>query len=199
MGDQVNDETVYKTVSELAEMAGVSKPAISKRLKKLENAGLALKKNERGHVVGVPLAHYEELTGAILNPNKVAAGREQSPKKPADDGPPKYYGPAPGSLEEKKLEEAQLNIDRKKRQEALDMGQLVRVDQLKPALLEAGKTIQAGINRLENKADDFCIAAEKGPHAARLKLKEFAAEINDLIAKALDDLAAQSPEGDPPL
>lgn len=199
MGDQVNDETVYKTVSELAEMEGVSKPAISKRLKKLESAGLALKKNERGHVVGVPLAHYEELTGAILNPNKVAAGREQPPKKAVNDGEPKYRGPVPGSLEEKKLEDAQLNIDRKKRQEALDMGQLVRVDKMQPALVTAGKSIQAGIARLENKADDICIAAEKGPHAVRLKLKEFAAEINNLIAKALDDLAAKSPEGDPPL
>jgi DNA-binding transcriptional ArsR family regulator len=198
MVDQVNNETLFKTVTELAEMEGISKAAISKRLKKLEAAGLKLKRNERGHIVGVPVAHYEALANVTIDPIKVSAARPEAEKQKVG-GPPSSVGPLPGSLEHKRLEEKQLDIDRKKRAEALAMGQLVRLDLLRPALERAGKVIQAGINRLENRADDLCLAAEKGSHAARLELKGYSAEICDLVAKELAAIAAEAPEGDPPL
>lgn len=198
MVDQVNSETLFKTVTELAEMEGVSKAAISKRLKKLEAAGLELKRNDRGHIVGVPVADYEALANVTIDPIKVSAARPEAGKTKID-GLPSSVGPLPGSLEHKRLEEKQLDIDRKKRAEALEMGQLVRLDLLRPALERAGKVIQAGINRLENRADDLCLAAEKGSHAARLELKGYSAEICDLVAKELAAIAAEAPEGDPPL
>jgi DNA-binding transcriptional ArsR family regulator len=173
------------TVSEIAERDGVSKQAVSKRVKALVEAhGLSVELDGQGRVSRVNVAQYDHLRQRHGDPSKDQRPEPSAPSAPADES---YEE----SLRLKTLYEATrrgLELDE-------HIGKLVRVEELGPAADDIGATIAGIVGALENEADGFAAALMRdGPHGLRVLLKQtkfrMLSEIADALS-ALGQLAAQ--------
>lgn len=184
---------VMWTVSAVAERDGVSKQAVSKKVRELaDKHGLSVERNPLGHIVRLNVAEYDHLRGRYSDPSKAQAPQRQ----PADQPPP--------TLSSESYDEAirqKTWLEAEKRRIELDelRGLLVRAAVVREAVVKCGEGLVAIIDQLPNVADDLAVAIGRdGVSGARQFLKKHAAKMREEMATALAALAAQTPEEGPP-
>jgi len=192
MATGVDSTVVMYSPGEIAARDGVSKQAVSKTLAKLlrDHDDIPVERDARNRVIKVSLAHYDHHRGFFGN-----AAQAQAPKGSKDGGvePQRLTD----SRDEALRQQAWLNLQREKLRHAEEQGSLVRADKLGEALVQAGRTIQSEVNRLQNRADDIALAVSKeGTSGARMELRKISQEINTRIADALAEMAKAAPDTD---
>jgi biotin operon repressor len=174
---------VMWSVSRIAARDGISKQAVSKKVRELVGLGLTVETDGQGRVTAVNSAEYDRLRARTDDPSKAQAPAD----KPTRDAGPKSYDEA---LRQKTWYEAE-----KRRLELEELkGQLVRADAVADAVASCGGAIATICDRLANAADEFAAALAKGGvHALRLALKEAARQQRVDIAGALAAIADAAP------
>ncbi|MDI6834820.1 MAG: hypothetical protein QMD99_03780 [Rhizobiaceae bacterium] len=194
---------VMWSIAQIAARDGVSKPAVSKTVKKMLEARpeTPVERGAQGQVLGISLAHYDEFRQRHVNPAKATA-----PLRPIEgslvDGrrladPPRLV-PDQDSFEEARRQSEWLKVGREKIRHQEECGQLVRRDRLEDGHKAIGAALLSIIRRLPNRADAVALAVSKeGVHGVRVLLRELAFEIGNQMADKLAELAEAAPEHDP--
>lgn len=192
---------VMWSVAQIAARDGVSKPAVSKTVKKLTEArpDTPIERGAQGQVLRVSLAHYDEYRQRHVNPAKATAPL----RSPDGSNESRGSGDAKLPRDEESFDEARrqaewLKVGREKIRHQEDAGQLIRKDKQEQAAAVIGGQIQAIVRRLPNKADELALAVSKeGVHGARVLLRQIAFDIGNQIADKIEEIAEASPEFDP--
>ncbi|UZE51112.1 MarR family transcriptional regulator [Rhodopseudomonas sp. P2A-2r] len=175
------------TVSEIANRDGISKQAVSKKVKALIDLGLAVERNERGDVGRVNVAQYDFLRGKHDDPSKNQRPGAQTQQPPARDME---------SYEEALRKKTWYEAERKGLELAEQRGDLVRVADLAAATGDCGEEIVAVLRRLSDEADALAAAVTRdGVHGMRVALKAIE---NRMMVEVADKLAALARLGKTP-
>ena len=200
----VVDMVVWIKPKDLAEKLGVSPQSVTKQIRKWREEGALVDTDcqFRGNaVVMVSEAKYLHLKNRNSNPNMLRD--EDGQLDIRDDVSPGALssGDTPlvdeEGLKEAKRRDAWLTVEMRELALAEKKGRLVSVEKLEASLIAVGRGIQAKINRIENKTEDFEAALEQdGSHGLRVVLREFAFELNNEIFKSLMAIAKEASETD---
>jgi len=184
------DEIVMSTPAEVAARDGVTKQAVTKLVRRLvEEHDLPVKRDSRDRIVRFSLAHYDHYRGEFASSEKTAAARRDSAPVPP--------GSSSTSRDEALRQEAWLKVGREKIRRQEQIGQLIRADRTRDALIVCGREIQASIARLQNKADDMALAVSReGAHGLRVLLRQIAFDLNTEIADKLSAIVETAVEHD---
>lgn len=184
------DETVMVAPGEVASRDGVTKQAVTKLVRRfVEEHDLPVERDGRGRIVRFSLAHYDHFRGEFASSEKVAAARkERAPAPPANSST---------SRDEALRQEAWLKVTREKLRRQEEIGQLIRADRTREALIVCGREIQSSIARLQNRADDMALAVSReGAHGLRVLLRQIAFELNSEIADRLGKIVEAAAQHD---
>lgn len=186
---------VMWSISQIAARDGVSKPAVSKTVKKLieDRPDTPVERGGQGQVMKISLAHYDHYRQRFVNPAKASAPIRSI--VPAASVPP--INPS-DSFDEARRQSEWLKVGREKIRHQEECGQLVRRDRLEDGHRAIGAELLSIIRRLPNRADDVALAVSKeGVHGVRVLLRQIAFEIGNQMADKLAELAETAPENDP--
>lgn len=186
---------VMWSISQIAARDGVSKPAVSKTVKKLieDRPETPVERGAQGQVMKISLAHYDHYRQRFVNPAKASAPIR--PVVPVASVPP--INPI-DSFDEARRQSEWLKVGREKIRHQEECGQLVRRDRLEDGHKAIGAALLSIIRRLPNRADDVALAVSKeGVHGVRVLLRQIAFEIGNQMADKLAELAEAAPEHDP--
>jgi hypothetical protein len=193
------------SIGQIAERDGVSKPAISKQIKKLLAAKplTPVDLDGQGRVQRISLAHYDDYRQRHVNPAKATAplraidGDGEAGASDKTDAPGRSKGAA-DSFDEARRQSEWLKVGRERIRHQEEIGQLVRVDMLGEAHRTVGGEIKTVVSRLQNRADEIAHAVSKeGVHGARVVLRRIAFELGNEIADKLGEIAVAAPATDP--
>ena len=175
---------VMWAIKQVAERDGVSKQAVSKRVKRLvDQHGLAVERNAQGAITALNVAEYDHLNGRYSDPSKA-----QAPRLPDATVQSESYDEALRQKTWHEAERRRIELDELKRR-------LVRVDEVLPALDDCADAIVLTVDSLPSLADDLAAAvAREGIHGLRVELRKIAADMRKNIAKALTAVAKTMPE-----
>lgn len=175
---------------EVAARDGVTKQAVTKLVRRfVEEHGMPVERDGRGRIVRFSLAHYDHFRGEFASSEKVAAGRKEPPSSPPAN--------SSTSRDEALRQEAWLKVTREKLRRQEEIGQLIRADRTREALIVCGREIQSSIARLQNRADDMALAVSReGAHGLRVLLRQIAFELNSEIADRLGKIVDDAAEHD---
>jgi len=168
------------SVSEVARMKGVSKEAVSKRVKRFEAQGLIATRTERGQKL-VPLAEYDRLIDETTDFAKLrgetAPAAARAPARSTDENPVYVQEQA------RKLRyEADLKQIALKRQ----LGEIVAIADVERAMARCAEVIVRRIDRLPGLADELAGAVGKGGvDAARAWLRDTARDLRQALADSM--------------
>jgi DNA-binding transcriptional ArsR family regulator len=182
---------VMLSIAEIADRDGVSRPAVSQRVKHLvEQYGLIVERDGRDRVAAVNVAQYDLLRERVGDPSK-----DQRPPQAAEP-PPRIADSYEEALRKKTWYEA----ERKGLELAEQYGRLIPVEGIKPATDDCGAEIASIVRSLSNEVDVLAAAvARDGAHGLRVLMKNIESRLLTEIANALDTLArrddGQSNEG----
>jgi len=175
---------VMMSIADLAARDGVSKPAVSRRVKQLRERGLQVELDVQGRVGSVNSVQYDELKARFADPSKAQAPAALPVPIPSGES----YEEA---LRQKTWTEAERN--RLKLRE--EQGRLVPVDRLADALAQAAEKIVRSVDLVLNDVDDLAAAvAKEGTAGLRMALKKITLRLKGEMADALSSIAADAPE-----
>lgn len=184
---------LWLTITELAERAGLGKPAVSERVARLERAGHLRTRPGRGRSKLVNAAEYDRAVGQVADLGRTqgaltrrGADPEAAPPPPAaESGEPVYTREQARNMAYK-AELARLELEERQ-------GKIVSVDIVRAAALRAGEEIVRVLDRLPQAADELAVALTKeGPHGVRLALKRIVLAMRADIDAALGAATAES-------
>lgn len=188
-------------VSRIAERDGVSKQAVSKRVRELiERHDLMVERDGRGNVVSVSVAHYDHLRSRYGDPSKAQAPDRQD--APEGAAPPARLDPRAASDGYDEALRQKTWIDAETRRFALNelRGNLVRRDRVEDALRLCAEVIARPFEQLPQEADELADAYERhGLHGLRQALKALARKGRENAADALEAAMPGQPATDEPL
>lgn len=187
----MSSPSVMVTADAMAEIEGVSKAAVTKKVRKFASEhGLEVERDKRGRIARFSQAMYERLAGLAVNPNKAG------PKTLFDAGEQAKL--ATDSLDEAKRREAWLRVERLEIDRAEAARRLVRRDALEDALVRCGRASGKRIDRLANSADDLAVAYEQGGVAAlRKALQRQARDLRQALAEEFERIGQDATRTDP--
>ncbi|WP_156398691.1 winged helix-turn-helix domain-containing protein [Mesorhizobium sp. Root102] len=173
-------EGVWKSLSEIAAIKGVSKVAVKKRVDRYEREGLVTTRRQ-GRERLVDLAAYDKAVGVAGD-----AYREQAAETvKAERSEP------PSAMRDAQTEKAQWEA----RRSALDvnerLGNLVPVKSVELAMIKAGEAIVRSLGQLATFAPDLMAAAKDGEPAMRRKLREIEHQLRRKAGEALTLIASE--------
>jgi DNA-binding Lrp family transcriptional regulator len=177
---------VMLSVADLAARDGVSKAAVSRRVKQLRERGLQVELDGQGRVALVHSVQYDDLKARIEDPSK-----RQAPVLPSPIATGETYDEALRQKTWTEAERARLRL-------LEEQGKLIRVDLLADALAQAGEKIVRSVDLILNDVDDLAAAvAKEGTSGLRAALKKVAFRLKSEMADALSSIAAEAPEHEP--
>lgn len=184
---------LWMSVSEAADQRGVSKQAISKRLKGLEGR-VSTKKD--GQKLLINMAEYDRVTQAETDPSQALRNRALPPRDPRQ-GPAAVSGPAPeprpqdlaqrvfstqrAKRESYEAESARLDLEER-------LGKLLPVKDVEDAMVRCATAIIRLIDALPAESEDPAI---------RVILKRKAVELRLAVAAEMTLLASGAAQADP--
>lgn len=179
---------VMMSIAAIATRDGVSKPAISRKVKQLvDKHGLVVERDGQGRVAAVNVAQYDELRGRYGDPSKA-----QAPAAPAAQAKPSE------TYDEALRQRTWIEAERSRIRLAQEKGELVEAAALAAALGECGGEISRVVDRMLSRCDDLAAAVAKdGVHGLRVLMKKIIFEQKSEIANVLETVAVKS-EGDHP-
>ncbi|WP_217577340.1 winged helix-turn-helix domain-containing protein [Mesorhizobium sp. GbtcB19] len=175
---------VWKSLSELAAMRGVSKVAIKKRVDKFEKEGL-LETRREGRERLVDLAAFDKAIGVAGDAYREQSAETVREEKAEASGPP-------SALRDAQTEKAQWEARRSALDVSERLGKLVPVAEVETAMVRAGEAIVRAIEQLPSFAGEIMTAAREGEPALRRKLRDIK---DQLRRRAADALTLQRSEG----
>lgn len=174
-------EPVMVTLAELARLKGVSKPAITKRIKKLSAEGL-IAVTVDGSNKRVDLAAYDRAIGATGSPAHEQAAATAKAEALAADTPSSAFRDAQTLKAQADARRAVLDVEER-------IGNLAPIKGpggIEDAMVEIGQAIIAAIDLVGNHADKLTQAARSGGEAAvRRQLRIMRDELRGAMTKAL--------------
>ncbi|MER9625035.1 MULTISPECIES: hypothetical protein [unclassified Mesorhizobium] len=184
------EEIVMASPADVAARDGVTKQAVTKLVRRLvEEHGLPVERDGRDRIIRFSLAHYDHYRGEFASSEKIAAARKDVPSSQPEN--------SSTSRDEALRQEAWLKVGREKLRRQEHIGQLVRADRMREALIVCGREIQSSIARLQNKADEMAMAVSReGSHGLRVLLRDIAFEMNSEIANRLAGIVENAAEHD---
>ncbi|MEM1149235.1 MAG: hypothetical protein AAGI03_01560 [Pseudomonadota bacterium] len=187
----MSSPSVMVTAEAMAEIEGVTKAAVTKKVRRFaEEHELEVERDRRGRIVRFSQAMYERLAGLSINPNKA------TPKTLFDEG--HQANLAADSLDEAKRREAWLKVERLEIDRAEAAGLLVRRDALEEALVKCARATGNSIDRIANNADELGLAYEQGGVAGlRKALIIEARAVKQAMADALAEVGKDAVQTDP--
>jgi len=168
---------VWKSLSEIAAMRGVSKMAIKKRVDKFENAGL-LQTRREGRERLVDLAAFDKAIGTAGDAYREQAAETVREEKAEPTG-------QSGALRDAQTEKAQWEARRSALDVSERLGKLVPVAEVETAMVRAGEAIVRSIEQLPSFANEIMSAAREGEPALRRKLRDIKDQLRRRAADAL--------------
>lgn len=185
-----SEEIVMATPADVAARDGVTKQAVTKLVRRLvEDHSLPVERDGRDRIMRFSLAHYDHYRGEFASSEKVTAARKDAPSPSSAN--------SSTSRDEALRQEAWLKVGREKLRRQEQVGQLVRADRMREALIVCGREIQSSIARLQNKADDMALAVSReGSHGLRVLLRTVAFDLNTEIAERLRAIVEHAAEND---
>lgn len=178
MGEVVSQDVMW-TPGEIADRDGVSKQSVTKKARDLAASGLQVERDERDRIVRINLAQYDVMRGRTDDPSK-------DQRKPPPDDAPAFD---PNSYDEALRKKTWYEAERKRLDLEQESKQLVRVDELVPAVDECGATIVSIVKQLQTETDAIAaVVARDGIQGLRVHLKTIEARMLGEIAAALDAL-----------
>lgn len=180
------------SIADLAVRDGVSKPAVSRRVKQLREIGLHVELDAQGRVALVHSVQYDELKARVADPSKAQA----PPQAPSASLPlPVANGE---TYDEALRQKTWTEAERAKLRLLEEQGRVVRTDKLADALTECGERIVRAVDRFMGGVDDMAAAVAKdGTAGLRIEVKKLIQRTKTDIADALADLASGAPETEP--
>lgn len=184
---------VMLSIAQLAERDGVSKAAISKKVKQLvERNGLEVERDSQGRVASVNSVQFDFLRGKTDDPSKAQAPAAK-PRAASNDQPPADKE----SYNEALRQKTWIDAERGRFSLAKEKLEYIRAAGVADAAVDCGADIARIVDRLPGAADDLAAAVgREGVHGLRIALKQLASRMRGDIANALAQLAADAPEDD---
>jgi DNA-binding Lrp family transcriptional regulator len=177
---ETDEAGLWLTPAEIARLRGVSRQAISKRVRKLEALGSIATRPGPGETVLVEVAAFDLATHETT-----PIGEPAAPATKLHSKPPKPQGAA---SEKVKYEAALKRLEYEER-----VKKLVPIKQVEDAMVRSGEVIVRAIEHLPNFTAELLAASREGEPAVRRKLRE----IKDRIRlKAADALKLMLKEGE---
>ncbi|TIN84342.1 winged helix-turn-helix domain-containing protein [Mesorhizobium sp.] len=170
-------EGVWKSLSEIAAMRGVSKVAIKKRVDKFEADGL-VQTRRQGRERLVDLAAFDKAIGVAGNAYAEQSAATVREEKSEASGPP-------SALRDAQTEKAQWEARRSALDVSERLGKLVPVAEVETAMVRAGEAIVRAIEQLPSFAGEIMTAAREGEPALRRKLRDIKDQLRRRAADAL--------------
>ncbi len=157
------------SVTELAEIKGVSKQAISKRLQRLVGEG-RIATTRRGAELMVSLADWDTVTGELTNPARLVA--RATVRETRGEGAPDHSGATPGapqdavrdpSYTQELTRKAGYEADLKEIEVRRKKGELLDAAEVTDAMTRCAEAMVRDIDRLPAYADDLAdVVAKRG-------------------------------------
>lgn len=186
MASEVNDaggSGLWLSVTDLAKAKGVSKPAISKAVKRWNASGVAVSTRKEGRELLVNVAEYDRARGQFGD-----LGREQgeSTKRgiPLADAAPTY------THEQARKMAYEADLARLKLNERLN--ELVPVKSLEEATTEFGETLVRTLDRVPSRAEEATAASKDGVAGMRAFLKTLVRDIRLSLADELSKVTVSA-------
>ena len=183
------------TVSEIAERDGISRQAVSKRVKDLvAKHGLTTRRAPNGSVLAVNVVQYDLLRERFGDQSQVRVRKDPAPIPSA---PPVVDSK---SYDEATRRRAWLEMEKRRLEVAELRGKLIRADKYAEAVGRCGAELVSVIELLPQKADALSVELKcDDVHQVRLALKRLAYEMRADLAKKFEALAEAAPELDEPI
>jgi DNA-binding MurR/RpiR family transcriptional regulator len=170
---------VMLSIADLAKREGVSKAAVSRKVKRLRPNGLQVELDEQQRVALVNSVQYDQLRGRFADPSKAQAPLQRELPEPQSE----TYEEARRQLTWVEAERAKLKLEAEQKL-------YVRVEELEVAVDRVSERIVETVDQLLQAADDLSAAvARDGVHGLRAALKKLAFEMKTDIADSLAALA----------
>ncbi|KFC63989.1 MarR family protein [Bosea sp. LC85] len=189
----------WVSVSDLARLKGLSKAAVSERVKGLVAKGQLSTKPGKGKVVLVNLAAFDRVIGETTDLARAAGAetrRQHSAPPQADPTAPIYTAEQARHMAYK-AESARLDLEERQ-------GKILPIADIAQAVTVAAEALARAIETLPSLADDIAAAvAQSGSAGARTLLKTKARETRELMTLELGKVlklhpaTAETPD-DPP-
>lgn len=183
-----DDDGVWLPITEIARRKGVSKQALSKRVKSLEADG-KVKVRRQGQRVLVDLVEYDRAVGDFGDASREAAAETV---RAVRRGLPGTVDPSSNGLRDVQLERARYDARMRALDYAERTGQLVPVrgpNSVEDAMVEAAAAILRSLDITMKHFDAIREAAKDGEPAVRRVIKSIIHEQRTAIGKAMQDLA----------
>ncbi|MDI4231435.1 helix-turn-helix domain-containing protein [Bradyrhizobium sp. Arg237L] len=176
------------SIAEIAKRDGVSKPAISRKVKQLvDQHGLVVERDGQGRVSAVNVAQFDELRGRYGDPSKAQATAAASSTASVKSSE---------TYDEGLRQKIWIDAERARIRLAQDKGELVEAAELAAALSECGGAITRVVDRLLSHCDEMAAAVGKdGVHGLRVLVKKISFDLKTEIADALESVAVNSKRG----
>jgi len=184
-------DAAWVSISELARLKGLSKAAVSERVKGLVERGQLATKPGKGKVVLVNLAAFDRVIGETTDLAKAAGAetKRQATHPLSGDPTTPIYTAEQARHMAYKAESARLDLEERQ-------GKILPIVEIAAAVQTAGETLARAIDNLPSLADDLAAAVAKdGTTGARTLLKARARDIREALAR---DLAAVLKHHTPP-
>lgn len=189
--DPNTHDAAWVSISELARLKGLSKAAVSERVKGLVDKGQLATKPGKGKVVLVNLAAFDRVIGETTDLAKatgVETKRQTAQAQPGDPLTPIYTAEQARHMAYK-AESARLDLEERQ-------GKILPIAEIASAVQTVGEALARAIDNLPSLADDLAAAVAKdGTTGARTLLKARARDIREAMAR---DLAAVLKHHAPP-
>ncbi len=189
--DPNTHDAAWVSISELARLKGLSKAAVSERVKGLVDKGQLATKPGKGKVVLVNLAAFDRVIGETTDLARAAGAetkRQAAQQQPGDPTTPVYTAEQARHMAYK-AESARLDLEER-------LGKILPIAEIAAAVQSAGEALARAIDNLPSLADDLAAAVAKdGTTGARTLLKARARDIREAMAR---DLAAVLKHHAPP-
>ena len=196
-----DDAAFFVSIGEIAASRGVSRQAVHKRLRRLEESGIKveIRKSKTGETL-IRVAEFDRATGEATDLSR--STRHAAPASAAEASASSAYTSAQTRKANYAADLARLELLER-------VGKLVPVEDVETVGDLIGGAVVAEIERLPSHADEMAAAvARDGVAGARLLFKKIAhalreavaarieAAVSPILSKVLDDGAAEHREGD---
>jgi DNA-binding MarR family transcriptional regulator len=191
----MDDETgPWVAVSELARMRGVDKSAISRRVARLEGAGLVRPRVGKGGAKLINVAEFERATAETTDAVRALNGALGAASRPVEP-----LAPGDPVLAREQARRAAIEADLKQIELDRQRARMVPIEDVQREAESSTEIIIRAIEQLPSRAEDLAAAVGKdGVTGARAFLRAMVRDFRETVARALTTRADEEEQAAQP-